>query len=422
MLGQALFNCILIYSWGLYAFLDRDLDENPSLPLYVATVAPAVLFMLFSIPSFARWRYQKITLVLVLLAALVAICSLARADFRTLLSLGSLCLMITALRNSGVAATPRLINFLFVLSIATCGVMHALVIGRYGIIPGQADDQTVPWRVSLFAFNVTPSWMLSLVVISLNYFYGRGVLIRALFILLALYFLVFSASRTALIILTLWIAFVVMTKMVSFRERLFYKLFIPCAVVMFVIALNGDWILQLMTGSNSPLVNTLLSKSAEGPVSMEEAGTSVERTILWSSHLDVFLENPLIGRGTFELEDLLPYTESHSVHGGESFITGLFARVGLLALLFVYFMHLVAVEATQNGDKLAYCLIIFVAISVLAYGTYMVPYDFMFLAIFGAMNYSRSATCARRRATADRAAHRPLGPLNSLSASPIPSR
>ena len=121
----------------------------------------------------------------------------ARADFATLISVGSLCAMLIAMRHSKASVGPRLINILFLLSIVTCATMHSLGIGQYGILPGQAVDESIPWRVSLFTFNVTVSWMLSLVVIGLNYFHNRSIVSKTLFISAALYFLIFSASRSS---------------------------------------------------------------------------------------------------------------------------------------------------------------------------------------------------------------------------------
>ena len=391
MLRQVLFGSMLIYAWALYTFIDRGVEESASVQLYVATVAPAVLFILFSIPCCIRFRYQKPAFALLIFLILTASCSLARADFATLISVGSLCAMLIAMRHSKASVGPRLINILFLLSIVTCATMHSLGIGQYGILPGQAVDESIPWRVSLFTFNVTVSWMLSLVVIGLNYFHNRSVVSKTLFISAALYFLIFSASRTGLIVLVLWIAFLASMKVVPFRERAFYKLFIPCAVASFVIALNAEGILVLLTDSRNPIANALLFKSTEGAASVEQASTSIERTMLWSAHAQIFMENPWIGRGTFKLEDVVPLAEASTTTGSESFMTALFARIGTPAVLFVYFIYLLAVNAARERDRFSYCLVIFFSVSSLAYGSYIVPYDFVFLAVFGAINYSRSA-------------------------------
>jgi len=382
---------MLIYTWVLYTFIDRGVEENVSLPLYIATVAPAVLFVLFSIPYCVRLRYQKPAFALLLLLILTAGCSLARADFSTLISVGSLSAMLIAMRHSKVSVGPGLINSLFLLSIVTCATMHAFGMGRYGILPGQADDE-IPWRVSLFAFNVTSSWMFALIVIGLNYFHNRRLVSKTVFISAALYFLIFSASRTGLIILVLWIAFLASTQVILLRERRFYKLFIPCAVAAFVIALNAEGVLLLLTDSSNPIVNEVLFKSTEGAGSAEQAKTSIQRTMLWSSHAQIFMENPWIGRGTFQLENVVPFEESGTATGSESFLTGLFARIGVLAVLFVYFIYLLAGDAAREKDRLSFCFAIFFAVSSLAYGSYIVPYDFVFLALFGAMNYSRRAS------------------------------
>jgi hypothetical protein len=71
--------------------------------------------------------------------------------------------------------------------------------------------------------------------------------------------------------------------------------------------------------------------------------------------------------------------------------------VGLLAGLFVYFIYAIAADASRRRDYLSYCLAIVLALSSLAYGSYIVPYDFIFILLFGALNFARLQTGRRPR-------------------------
>lgn len=387
MAHQILFGALTVYAWALTMFVAREsLDAKGSL-LYVMTVAPAVLFIIMSLPAFLRVRWKRSAFVLLGLLVLAVIAALARADVATALSVGALCAMLIAIRHSRVSIDYRFANALFVLTVATAALMHAAGIGQYGILPGQSADDEVWWRVSMFPHNVTPSWLFALVVLGLNYFHGRG-FSRVAFMLAAFYFLVLSASRTGLIIFALCLAFLSCTKLIQFRRRWTYRLFIPGAVALFVVALNAESVLALLVGIENPLVTAALFKSAEVS-DAEQASSSIVRTLIWASHADLFMASPWVGYGSFDLQDAAPELAEFNTSGSESFLTGLFARIGLLALLFVAFIYFMASEAARRSDRLAYCLAIMVAISALAYGSYLVPYDFVFLMVFGAMNSVR---------------------------------
>ena len=124
--------------------------------------------------------------------------------------------------------------------------------------------------------------------------------------------------------------------------------------------------------------------------------TSIVRTLIWTTHLQLFAENPLLGRGTFVFTDVAPEFLQYNSRGSESFATGLLARIGAMALLFFYAVYLFAVEAARQADRFSFCLVILFSVTLLAYGSYIVPYDFIFLVLFGARNFSRRRAAARQ--------------------------
>lgn len=391
---NAIFRVLIAYAWGLAMFVDADalvdLGEQKGSLLYIATVAPTVLYVIVSAPAFLRAKWQMPAVALLIFMVAVTGVSIARLDFATALSIGALCAMLIAILHSRVTVGVTTVNVLFAFSIMAAAVMTAAGVGQYALWPGTDD-----WRVSLFPYNVTPSWLFSLIIIGMNYFHNRCAACKWIVIPLALYFMIASGSRTGMIVLALCIAFLACTRVAAFRNRLFYRLFIPLVAAAFVVTLNAESLLLILAGSDNAIANTLLFKSDAGVSGTEEASASIVRTLLWAEHLQIFSENPWIGHGTFVLQDIANL-EGVNSSGTEAFITGLFARTGVLALLFIAFIYLLAVQALRHKSKLGFCLTILLSISSLAYGSYLVPYDFIFLLLFGAMN---SVWYIRRRPT-----------------------
>jgi len=241
---------------------------------------------------------------------------------------------------------------------------------------------------------VTPSWLLALVVVFANYFRNPNPVARRVFIAAALYFIALSASRTSFIVLAMVCVFLAFTQLWRFRERRLYRWLLPVTVALFVVILSGQVLLSLLVGVDNPFFNVVLFRSESGAADVEAATTSIYRTFIWGAHIDAFLSDPLFGRGTFEFAALSP--EHDATNGSEAFLTAIFARTGMLALLFVYFIYRCAVDATARGDRLAYSLMILFAISSLTYGSYIVPYNFIFLLLFGAMNLAPAGRTSAR--------------------------
>lgn len=382
---QPLFTALLLYTWALQAFVDRPYVENQGADwLYVLTVAPTILYVLVSPGAFLRTLYSRGALALMAMTVAVVAVSVFRADYATAVSNAALCLMLVAIRHTKVHVSVGTANSLLFASIAATAALNALGFGHYALLPGM--DEAVAWRVSLFAYNVTPSWMLAIFVFGLNAFHNRCRLCAWAMMGICSYFIAFSASRTGLIVMAMCALFLLATKVIAFRERMFYRLFIPCMLALLIVSLSAEQILDLFGGVNNDLANAVLFKSTDGARDAQQASASIMRPMIWAHHVDLFLENIWIGHGSVDYSHEL---QEISATGSESFLTGLFARIGLLATLFVYFLHRLGMDAAARGDRLGFCLALFFAISAVAYGSYIVPYDFVFLFLFGAMNHDR---------------------------------
>lgn len=396
MFQQKFFNFLIVYAWAFILLVDPYRLDGQQLGfsfLYIATVGPTAAFILLNFPSYLRRNNGKDVVSLLIFIIIVVVISLLRGDFGTIVTIGSLCLMLIVLKNTGVTVSLKLVNTLYLITICASIIMQSLGIGRYGILPGHSiavQDSDTFWVVSLFPFNVTPSWLFSGIVLGVNYFFNpkRS---KFLFIFTSGYFLLLSGSRTGLIILIISAFFLWCTTRVKFRKRMFYKVFIPCIALIFIAMLNAQNFLVYFSSLNIPFLNSFVFKSVSSATDVDQINSTIVRTFIWGAHMDIFAKNPLMGHGSFVFYQLYP---NFPGNGSEAFLTGLFARVGLSALMFIYFMYFVSITAARNNDKFLYCLMIFFAISSLSYGSYIVPYDFIFLLLFGLVNFSRSRSYA----------------------------
>ena len=261
---QLIFGVMLIYSWVFSVFADSStVGEITASPvLYLATVAPAVIIALSNLDSILSSHYDRSTLALAGMAVLVTLVSVVRHDLATAFSVVPLCLTLIAIHNARLTPSLGLINSLFVASIVVTLIVQIVGSPRYGVIPGYAS--IFESRVSLFPYNVTPSWLLALVVVFANYFRNPNPVARRVFIAAALYFIALSASRTSFIVLAMVCVFLAFTQLWRFRERRLYRWLLPVTVALFVVILSGQVLLSLLVGVDNPFFNVVLFRSESG--------------------------------------------------------------------------------------------------------------------------------------------------------------
>jgi hypothetical protein len=157
--------------------------------------------------------------------------------------------------------------------------------------------------------------------------------------------------------------------------------------VAFVVVVSMDAILIAIAFEN-PYVASYVFRSQKEMVDINEVAKTVYRSWLWQQHLQIFADNPLTGAGTFFLPDLLKeqLLESNIDTGSESLLTGLLARVGLMIIPLLVFFGRLWTWTMERRDRLGYCLCLALLIYSLAYGSFLVPYNFTFLLLFAVLN------------------------------------
>lgn len=385
-LAQRAYTVLLIIYWLLlYAASASDDVERGSL-LYIAYVAPVLLFVLMlSVPTLLRRRLNLPLLLLVLYFVPVMLVALLRGDLSTMTSTTLMSLALLVITGERVSPPPGLLNMVFLASIPLSLVTYLGGSNIYGVVPGLGLDEALPWRISLFPL-VPESAFFSAIVLCLN-LQDRRLPMGRTCIVLAAYFLLFSGLRSALIgtVLALGFHFAVSHGLVRRPKRQMLLFF--AALLLFTGSMLMSQLLTLVPSIGNESVNVYLFRTESGVETGDELARTVYRTWLWSEHLRLAAENPLLGIGTNSFVDLADApAELVLGSGSESFLTGLYARVGVASLLLVaFFVALLARQLRARHEVPALvALLLFVA--MLAYGSFLVPYNFVFLVMVGLLS------------------------------------
>jgi hypothetical protein len=379
---------LLVYYWAhlyLRALLPDSLESRATYWLLVGPVAVVASLSLARHALGGGRRYGLLGVgPLVLFTALAAVASLPRADSATLLSAGLFVIALMWLCAAPTRLPLGLVNGLFLASVATGIVFHLAGWSDYGWWPGQyvdGLDSGLGFRVSLFPL-VPESAFFALVVVLCNQVAGRGTA-RWFWVAAGLYYLVFSGLRTALIAFVLCEAYLWATanhRRLSPWQRV---ALLVLALAVFIVVVAGSDVVLLVPGlAESPLGSYLL-RSAADDLSAESLAQSVYRSWLWAQHLSIFASSPLTGIGTYEFMSVATEAliEDHDGTGSESFVTAWLSRVGLCFVPALVFFGRLFRRAAGAPDALEATLCIVLGVAAFGYGSFIVPYNFLFLLV-----------------------------------------
>lgn len=385
---QFLLPLILLYYWAclyLQVLLPPPDESAWTYALLVTPIALAASIGLLATLTSGQYPTASNALAapLLLLIAVATVVSVGRGDLASIRSTGLM--VLTLLWLGGTRSWLRLatLNIYFLASIVVGGIWFLLGLSDYGLLPGQyADgaDRGIEWRVSLFPF-VPESGFLALVVLLVNQVHGRG-WSRICICALALYFVVFSGMRSALIALLLCEIYVALnSKRCGTRAR---KAQLVILIVTFVGAIVASYAAPLMPILPGGVIGNYLFRTETFGDSDVSLSQSVYRAWLWLQHLDLFLSSPLTGIGTFEFSSVVKESliEGKDDSGSESFITSWLARLGLCFGPFLVYLWVLVRRAAAAADNLKGTIVLTFGVASLAYGSFIVPYNFMFIVLF----------------------------------------
>jgi len=383
-MDAVVFSAVLIYYWGLeYAVGPTDEVVRGGL-LYFLFVAPIAAFsLMFLCSAIGVKRFGKPAWLMLVYGFIVTTIAVLRSDLATAATVTLFACTAAAIFGWRLVPSARLLNALFVASIPLGAAAYSLGISIYSVLPGYSLDGELWWRVSLFP-QVAPSAYFALIVLFVNMM-DREAPGRRWLIPLAMYFLVFSGLRSALFAAGLGGGYQFLVGRGMLKTTHGRMTYVFGALLAFVVFLLSSQLFLLIPSLGNETANVYLFRSAGGLQSSADAVRTIYRTWIWSEHLRLAAQNPLFGIGTFDflaLSNINPILDATS-RGSESFLTGLYARVGLPTLLLLWSILSAIKQGVDVDSHLHLVIGLFVFEAMLAYGSFMNPYDFVFLLMLG---------------------------------------
>ncbi|MBS0366252.1 MAG: hypothetical protein JSR67_10570 [Proteobacteria bacterium] len=393
------FVAVLLYYWAyLYVRVLLPAPEDSALAYGFTAIPVAAVAAGAVLLGIAGSLANRLTLLLWVFVLVAVAVSAPRNDLATVRSAGLLGITLIWLSSTRSDVSVRLLNGFFAASIVAGSLWYLFGLSDYGLLPGQnvtGVDTGLAWRVSLFPF-VPESAFLSLIVFLANQLQSRG-LSRLIWCSLSLYFLVFGGVRSALLALILCEAYVLLNAHTFSARRRGLCLFL--LLVVFVIAIAAITLVTLLPALREGALGNYLFRTETVGESDEGLEKTVYRPWLWLQHFDLFMSSPLTGIGTFELSSVMTSntTAGSGDTGAEAFITGWLARLGLCFLPFILYLVLLGRRAAKSLDLVPGSLFLILGVACLAYGSFLVPYNFIFLILFRLLLQRRSPGSATGR-------------------------
>jgi hypothetical protein len=424
--GQFLFNALVVYYVGLLHFIDPLSPIERFSPFYFALVAPILLY------AGMQWRAlfplrDSPALWLALFAGAGVAVSLARADVPTAYNAALMGAVGIVILNSRCAPSLTLLNVLFLASIPLALISQQIGTNLYGVIPQQADGcpDEEPWRVSLFP-AVPESAFFSTIVLIANLFFGRGKARYAVCVLAA-YFAIASSLRTALLSLVFIALFLVLSQVISMRWKKLYAAYFIAAAAALILIAHSSLLLRLAPSLGSEILNVYLYRADEGLISSQQLSTTVQRSIVWQYHFNLFLDHWPFGVGVVprtrsaEASDSSASAEAYVPPEGRvraqricrrvlqttgtleidlcsacSFSTEWLARLGIVAVFLLLFLASIVNRAVSTADRYLFSVLLLLLFVSFTWGVVLVPYNPIFLLLLGSV-YLREREGAVKR-------------------------
>lgn len=348
---------------------------------YWLLIVPAVILPLFDVPHIVQTLLGQARLLLVLVIVGGAWHALT-GDGRAALQVGLLVWVLAWLStpNASFRVNDLLWAYLALVAVGI-GVDMWTELNPWGLLPGHTREDYGIWRISFFP-NIANTGMLSLAVLLVLTRNWSRVRTHPAVFAVAMYFLVLSFVRTALIAALLYLALRWWFGRLArpSPKRLFWTALIVAVGANVMIASSA---LALEFGQQFPLISRLLLRG-ESSLSPDEIFEQMYRPWLWWQHLTLFGSSPeLMGWGTFDFKDMKTdeLVVGHAGIGSEALPTRLLASYGLVGILFTAYLLARLRSAARVDDRWACACFPSVFLLMMNWGSVFHPAN-AFFAIF----------------------------------------
>jgi hypothetical protein len=396
---NALFSVLLVLYW-LVEFVRGDMISLlPNELAYYLNVVPATLFAIGGLVflGFNRFEFDRIVIPTGAFGALVVLIAVGRGDFPSAATAGLMSITLTIIFLTRPVVSARLINVLFVLSFIITTVLFFFDEAIYTAFPGLNSHPEIWWRASPFPSASTGAFF-AMFVLLMNVVHKRipGALI---FAGMGFYFVVLAGNRTAIAATAIAMIYLGFVRAGIIRTERGKVIFLAVATTLFIASVYSAAIFTNVPFLQTSFLRTLffrqdvLTFDAQGNVA--SAGI---RTWIMNANFALFRQNMLAGIGTYDLRSLQSGYGAldNLTSGSEAYLSYMLARFGVAALLLVYV--LIFSRRRIEGDKkvLSDLTRICLLIALITYGSFVNPYDFVFLIMLMAINGGISVPSAVR--------------------------
>ena len=378
-----IFVLLIVYYWALEYVTTLDDEVKSGSVLYFLYVSPIAVFALTMISNIRLSRQINVaSLWIIVYVMIVCIVSIVRSDIQTILSTALFGSAVAAILIHRLSPSTNLLNGLFLASIVASSLAFLLGRSLYTILPGYSLDEL--WiRVSLFP-HVSTSGFFAGIVLFVNILRPGGKLRRTC-IILAIYFLALSGIRSALIACLIGALYFVLVHNGRLKKTSTKMIFLIISMLFFIGSLFATPLLLLILNSGNEALNIFLFRTDGGGADQGDVVNTIYRTWLWFEHIRIASDNPIFGVGTFDFSAIADFDPigSKGGTGSESFLTGLYARVGLCSLLLIAGFTSAIRSGARANDHMKLVVGIFVFVAMIAYGSFVSAYSFIFLIMVG---------------------------------------
>lgn len=358
---------VILYAYGVFI---GSLGGNPEGGIYWMLMAVSVcLFLVCLVHIFiaSNFRLDLTTIAILFVLSFCAIYALLVHGDSGVINILFLFVYIASVIRFPVPALYSFVNVLFIFSIFFSILTYHLGLNIWGYLPGQATTnlhEGLWWRVSVFPFQTPPaSGVFSLIVLH-NNIVNRG-RFSTVFVFLALYFALFSASRTVLLALMLYAFYMMFLRRVRFRS-IYVFLMVTASIVIVGILSFYPFVIYKFISSQDVLSSLILRSGG----SSQSASNPDTRAVMALSFMDLIIAYWPFGVGAKGIAEL------YSGPGGSEMAAfrliaayGIFGVVALIAFVFIL--------SYKTTSANVFFIIFFVFLFF--YSSFLAPYNFIFL-------------------------------------------
>jgi hypothetical protein len=396
--AKYIFIGLLIYYWAMqFTRGDSVYLIDPEISYYMFVIPAAVFGVLgIFLILLTQSKLSTTSLILGLFCVLILVVSALRSDSRTIFSLGMLAINLIVFFQLRPKVSLDILNVLFALAMVITTILFYFEYSIYTFIPGLNAHPFHWWRGSVYP-SAAEGGLFAMIIFLAN-LTMKGQRLRLPFILLSAYMLILAGNRTALFGALLGLGYMFLKGRGLFVSETGRRWFMALAIGAFLMSVFASQLLLSLPFADTAFVqDIILREEAVNPNFDEggQVGTAAIRVWIMQQHLSIFMQNPLIGIGTFNFFDFnTGYGAIDNLTtGSEAFVTGLLARIGLLSALLLG--ALLATRQPGNQD-FSICCRIGMTAGMITYGSFVNVYDIVFvllvLGIAGCIVPSRSDT------------------------------